>query len=125
MPVMGMIEASRGDIELVPGVTAKVTGGHTTDHQIALVESGGEGFLHLADIVPTRSHMRGPWNQSFDLDALRTMEQKDAYLGCAVTEGWWVSFAHDEKFFAARIVRESGRLRIADSVPVPPGLDGV
>jgi glyoxylase-like metal-dependent hydrolase (beta-lactamase superfamily II) len=124
-PVMGMIEASHGDIEVTPGVMAKMTGGHTTDHQIALLQSGGESFVHLADIVPTRSHMRGPWNQSFDLDALRTMEQKDAYLTRAVDEGWWVSFAHDDRFFAARIVRESGRLRVTDSVPMPSGLDGV
>ena len=30
-----------------------------------------EVFVHLADIVPTRSHMQGPWNQAYDLDALR------------------------------------------------------
>ncbi len=66
-PVAGLIEANVGDVELIPGVTAKVTGGHTRDHQIALVHSGEEGFVHLADIVPTRSHMRGPWNQAYDL----------------------------------------------------------
>ena len=47
---------------------------------MAIVRDGGECFVHLADIVPTRSHMRGPWNQAYDLDAMRTMEQKAMYL---------------------------------------------
>ncbi len=70
------IEALDGDTEIVPGVSAIVSGGHTADHQLAVVQSRGESFVHLADIVPTRSHMRGPWNQAYDLDALRTMVQK-------------------------------------------------
>jgi glyoxylase-like metal-dependent hydrolase (beta-lactamase superfamily II) len=124
-PVTGMIEAGVGDVELVPGVTAKVTGGHTRDHQIALVRSCGEVFVHLADIVPTRSHMRGPWNQSYDLDALRTMEQKTDYLAQSVEDRWWVSFAHDERVFAARLKRDGGRLAIAEALVVPEGLDGI
>ncbi len=124
-PVAGLIEANVGDVELIPGVTAKVTGGHTRDHQIALVRSGDEGFVHLADIVPTRSHMRGPWNQAYDLDALRTMEQKADYLARAVAGRWWVSFAHDERIFAARIRREGGRLALDETVAVPDGMDGV
>jgi len=124
-PVIGMIEALEGDTDLVPGVTAAVTGGHTADHQVAMVHSQGDCFIHLADIVPTRSHMRGPWNQSYDLDALRTMEQKSQYLGRAAAERWWISFAHDERVFAARIVNDRGRLNIDESIEVPDGLDQI
>jgi glyoxylase-like metal-dependent hydrolase (beta-lactamase superfamily II) len=124
-PVAGMIEAGGGDIELVAGVTATVTGGHTEDHQVAVVSSAGERLMHLADIVPTRSHMRGPWNQSYDLNALRTMERKAEFLGQAATERWWISFAHDERVFAARIVNDRGRLVIGESIGVPDGLDDI
>ena len=82
-PVRSMLEAVDGDTDVVAGVRAVVTGGHTRDHQAAIVSDGGECFMHLADIVPTRSHIRGPWNQAYDLDALRTMEQKAHYLGLA------------------------------------------
>lgn len=124
-PVAGAIEAIEGNLDLVPGVTATVTGGHTADHQVALVHSRGNYFIHLADIVPTRSHMRGPWNQSYDLDAIRTMEQKAHYLERAVAEQWWVSFAHDERVFAARVMNDRERLVVGESVGVPEGLDGV
>ncbi len=117
-PVMSLVELIDGDVELVPGVRAVVTGGHTDRHQVALVHSLGESFMHLADIVPTSSHMRGPWNQAYDLDALRTMEQKAHYLADAVTGKWWVSFAHDPSVYAARIVNDQGKLILGDSLPV-------
>ena len=115
-PVADMLELIEGDTQLVPGVSALVTGGHTERHQVALVHSLGESFMHLADIVPTRSHMRGAWNQAYDLDALRTMEQKAQYLERAAAERWWVSFAHDPGVLAARIVNAGGKLSIAESV---------
>jgi glyoxylase-like metal-dependent hydrolase (beta-lactamase superfamily II) len=123
-PVAGMLELIDGNTDLVPGVTAAVTGGHTEQHQVALVHSLGKSFMHLADIVPTSSHMRGPWNQAYDLDALRTMEQKAHYLRRAVTEGWWISFAHDASVCVARIMNEKGKLMLRESLPVPVGLDG-
>ncbi len=99
-------------------MTASVTGGHTYDHQVAIVRDGGATFWHLADIVPTRSHMRGPWNQAYDLDALRTMEQKSLYLHRAAEEKWWVSFAHDDRVFAAKVVNDRGKLMLSESLAV-------
>ena len=99
-------------------MTAIVTGGHTQQHQIALVHSLGECFVHLADIVPTRSHLRPAWNQSYDLDALRTMEQKAHYLGLAAEKRWWLSFAHDDTVFAAMVRNDRGRIVLGETVPV-------
>ncbi|MGA6971468.1 MAG: MBL fold metallo-hydrolase [Candidatus Binatus sp.] len=117
-PVRAMLEAIDGDTDVIAGVRAVVTGGHTRDHQAALVTDGGECFMHLADIVPTRSHIRGPWNQAYDLDALRTMEQKAHYLGLAVENKWWLSFAHDDTVFAAMVRNDRGRIVLGDTVPV-------
>jgi glyoxylase-like metal-dependent hydrolase (beta-lactamase superfamily II) len=124
-PVRESLEGIEGNVDLIPGVSVVVTGGHTADHQIAMVSSGGASFVHLADIVPTRSHMRGPWNQAYDLDAIQTMERKAHYLALSVAERWWVSFAHDERVFAARITKDHGKLTLAETVPVPNGLDGI
>lgn len=115
-PVVAQIEASAGDIEIIAGVWARVTGGHTTDHQVVLVNSRGASFVHLGDIVPTRSHMRGPWNQAFDLDAIATMTQKQDYLTRAASEGGWVSFAHDDRYSSSRVARDGGRLVPADAM---------
>jgi glyoxylase-like metal-dependent hydrolase (beta-lactamase superfamily II) len=117
-PTEASIEAIEGDTEVIAGVTASVTGGHTYDHQVAIVRDGGAAFVHLADIVPTRAHIRGPWNQAYDLDALRTMEQKSLYLKRAAAEKWWVSFAHDDRVFAAQVIDDRGKLVLHESIAV-------
>jgi glyoxylase-like metal-dependent hydrolase (beta-lactamase superfamily II) len=119
-PVRSAIVALDGYTQLIDGVTAAVTGGHTHDHQVAIVQSEGATFIHLADIVPTRSHMRGPWNQAYDLDALTTMERKASYLAQAVEQRWWLAFAHDEKVLAARIKRDSGKIVLDQTVEALP-----
>ncbi len=124
-PVAGMLEALDGDTEIVPGVTAVVSGGHTADHQLIIAQAGAQALVHLGDIAPTRSHMRGPWNQSYDLDAIRTMEVKAEWLEKAVAARWWVSFAHDERVFAAQVANDRGRLILGERIGVPDGLDGV
>jgi glyoxylase-like metal-dependent hydrolase (beta-lactamase superfamily II) len=117
-PLQGSIELLDGDTTIVPGVEARVTGGHTRDHQIAMVRDAGQALLHLADLVPTRSHMRGPWNQAYDLDALTTMERKAHYLEQAWRERWWVSFAHDDQLFGAQVERASGVWEVIERVAV-------
>lgn len=117
-PVRAMLESIDGDTDIVPGVRAVVTGGHTRDHQAAIVNDGGECFMHMADIVPTRSHLRGPWNQAYDLDALRTMEQKAHYLDLAAKNAWWLSFAHDDTVFAAQVKNDRGRYVLTQTIPV-------
>jgi glyoxylase-like metal-dependent hydrolase (beta-lactamase superfamily II) len=118
-PNLARIEALDGPADVVPGVTAVPTGGHTRDHQVCTVSDAGASFAHLADIVPTRSHLRGPWNQAYDLDALTTMEQKSLYLGRAITDRTWISFAHDDQVFAARVDNDRGRVVLTDKVAVP------
>lgn len=106
------------ETEIIAGLTAVVSGGHTTDHQVAVLRDRGESFLHLADIVPTRSHMRPAWNQAFDLDALTTMEQKAGYLQRAAAERSWISFAHDDQIFAARVGESGRRFAIEETLAV-------
>jgi glyoxylase-like metal-dependent hydrolase (beta-lactamase superfamily II) len=115
-PIRNLLEVIEGDVEISSGVKALVTGGHTFDHQIAMVSGDRETFVHLADIVPTRSHMKGPWNQAYDLDALRTMEEKARYLSQAAAHLWWISFAHDDRVFTARPHLDSGVFILQDVV---------
>jgi glyoxylase-like metal-dependent hydrolase (beta-lactamase superfamily II) len=118
-PIARMVEPIAGDTTIIPGVEAMVTGGHTIDHQVVLVHEGHDAFIHLADIVPTRSHMKGPWNQAYDLDALVTMERKAHYLQRAIADRWWISFAHDDQIFTAHVCKEEGKMRLTDTVGVP------
>ena len=117
-PLAGQLELVDGKTELVSGIESVPTGGHTPDHQVTIVRGRENSFIHLADIVPTRSHLKPGWNQAYDLDPLKTMDAKARYLRVAAAESWWISFAHDDRMLAAKVRESDRRFVVESSIPV-------
>ena len=92
---VGLFEFLEGPTELVPGITALPTPGHTPGHQSVLLQSGGESAFYLADLVPTRAHLPLPWIMGYDVEPLVTLERKREFLGRAREEHWLLIFEHD------------------------------
>ena len=97
MPVShaGQWEFIRGDTELLPGVTAIVTAGHTRYHQSVKVESEGNTAFFLGDLIPTVSHLPLPYIMGYDLNPVRTLDTKRWVLEQAVAGHWLLIFEHD------------------------------
>jgi glyoxylase-like metal-dependent hydrolase (beta-lactamase superfamily II) len=95
-----LAEASRfdfieGEGEIVAGIRALHTPGHTPWHQSLLIESKGERALYLADLIPTASHLPLPWIMGYDVEPLVTLETKRRILARAKAEDWLLIFEHD------------------------------
>lgn len=84
-----------GDTEIVPGVWARITGGHTSHHQIFTFESEGQKGVYFADIVPTCNHLSPAWVMGYDHFPLQSCDVKDQWLGLAAQEQWLVVFDHE------------------------------
>ncbi|MCW5799464.1 MAG: MBL fold metallo-hydrolase [Nitrospira sp.] len=85
----------QGDTELMPGVTAIVTPGHTRCHQSVKVESEGRVAFFLGDLIPTVSHLPLPYIMGYDLNPLQTLDSKRQVLERACNEQWLLLFEHD------------------------------
>ena len=90
----GQVVLTSGDEEVAPGVTILSAPGHTPNHQIVAVGSGGLTACFLADLVPTPSHLKTHYVMGFDLDALTAMENKERVLKQAQSENWLLIFEH-------------------------------
>lgn len=113
------VELIDGDTTITPEIRTAVSGGHTGPHQCVIVESGGTGLIHLADIVPTTSHLRLAWNAAYDTDPLTTIAAKKRFFAEARSKNLWVSFSHDDKIAAGKLVQEEGKTpRLAETIPV-------
>jgi len=88
-------EFLHGDMELVPGVTAVVTAGHTRCHQSVKIESEGQVAFFLGDLIPTISHLPLPYIMGYDLFPIQTLETKRWVLDRAFEEKWLLLFEHD------------------------------
>jgi glyoxylase-like metal-dependent hydrolase (beta-lactamase superfamily II) len=84
-----------GDTELLPGITAVVTAGHTRCHQSVKIESEGRTAFFLGDLIPTVSHLPLPYIMGYDLYPIQTLETKRWVLDRAFDEKWLLIFEHD------------------------------
>jgi glyoxylase-like metal-dependent hydrolase (beta-lactamase superfamily II) len=92
-----------GACELLPGVHALPTDGHTPSLQCILLEGGGRTLLYPADLLPTSAHLRAAWGMSYDLRPLEVMREKRALLQRAAAEGSVVVFEHDPRVQACTV----------------------
>ncbi len=91
----GLFEQVEGTAEIVPGITAVPTPGHTPGHQSVLIESEGESALYLADLVPTAAHLPLPWIMGYDVEPLVTLDTKRMILDRVAAERTLLLFEHD------------------------------
>jgi glyoxylase-like metal-dependent hydrolase (beta-lactamase superfamily II) len=91
----GKLHLIDGDIEIVPGISARKTPGHVPHHQSLLIESAGQRALFLGDVIPTVHHVPLAWIMGYDVEPLRTLESKRTLLRDAAAEDWLLIFEHD------------------------------
>jgi glyoxylase-like metal-dependent hydrolase (beta-lactamase superfamily II) len=84
-----------GPAQVLPGIRALHTPGHTPHHQSIVIEDRGEVACFLADLIPTTAHLPLPWIMGYDLEPLVTLESKRELLAMAWEEQWLLIFEHD------------------------------
>ena len=110
----GQLELLDGDTEVLPGLWARRTGGHTAGHQFTLLESEGERAACLGDVLPTPDHLPFNYLTSFDLYPQDTVTAKRQLLEEAERNNWLLVLGHGVDTVAGRVTRnDDGRLTLA------------
>ena len=107
----GLVDWVEGEREIVKGIRAIPTPGHTPHHQGLLIESDGEKAFFIADLVPTAVHLPLPWIMGYDVEPLVTLETKRRILKRAVEEEWLLVFEHDAAVAWSRIEHDGKSFR--------------
>ena len=104
----GCVDFTDGDVQVMPGVRVRRTGGHTRRHQIVYFESGGKTAVFVADLIPTAAHVDLPWIMAYDLFPMETLAFKRQFLREAIDHEYLILFEHDPNI-AAGYIREKDR----------------
>ncbi|HLD36624.1 MAG TPA: MBL fold metallo-hydrolase, partial [Planctomycetota bacterium] len=91
----GQLELLDGNGEILPGISVRVTGGHTRGHQIVLIESGNKKAVYWSDLIPTTAHIDLPYIMGYDLYPEETLEEKRRLVEQAIKEEWICFWEHD------------------------------
>ncbi len=104
----GQLQLLDGDSEIVPGLTAIVTPGHTPAHMSLRIESAGQHAAFLCDLASLAVHFeRLAWMTAYDVEPLVTLETKRVWQRWALETDALLFFPHD-------IVTPAGRLTLDD-----------
>ena len=95
--------------EIIPGVKFRRSGGHTPNHQVVMVESGGKTAVFTADMYPTSVHIPDPWVMGYDLYPMDTLAFKRAFATEAIERGYLLFFEHDPSMAAGYLREKDGK----------------
>ena len=77
----GAVELIEGGTPILPGLQARLTGGHTRGHMSLVFESGGQTAMFIGDICATSMHLHRMWNLSYDTFPLEHAPHEAATAG--------------------------------------------
>ena len=108
----GVVTFHDHDEELLPGVRAIRTGGHTMHHEMIKIESGGATAVFAADLLPTTAHIDDVWIMGYDLYPMDTLAFKRTFVREAIEREYVIFFEHDPEVAAGIIREENGKRRV-------------
>ena len=111
----GVLSLVEDAAEIIPGVRYRRSGGHTANHQVVMIESGGRTAVFAADMYPTSVHIPDPWIMGYDLYPVDTLTFKRAFAREAVEREYLLFFEHDPSM-AAGYLREKDGKRFVERV---------
>ncbi|MBU2507114.1 MAG: MBL fold metallo-hydrolase [Bacteroidetes bacterium] len=86
-----------------------ILNGHSYSQQLVKVSDSSTTLLYCADLMPTSSHIPIPYVMGYDLQPVKTIEEKLKLLPQAVDEEWILFFEHDPYMTAGRVgISEKG-----------------
>jgi glyoxylase-like metal-dependent hydrolase (beta-lactamase superfamily II) len=97
--------------ELFPGFSVMICCGHTPGLMIPFIKYGDKTLVYAGDLIPTAAHIPLLWNMSYDIESLKTIEEKQKVFGEALAGNYIFIFQHDERFECCNLEMTSKGIR--------------
>lgn len=103
-----MIDVQKDDVSWMEGISVRFVDGHTTAMMLLNVPLNGRerSLWYGADLLPSRWHIRRPYVMAYDMQPLKTLEEKERLLTELVTTQDLIYFEHDPTLEAAILQRD-------------------
>jgi glyoxylase-like metal-dependent hydrolase (beta-lactamase superfamily II) len=82
--------------ELFKGFLLRLCYGHTPGLMIPFIKYNGRTLVYTGDLIPTVAHIPLIWNMSYDIESLKTIDEKKQILEEALEKSYILVFQHDE-----------------------------
>jgi len=98
LPIMdsGHLSLVDEEGELFPGFSTRICYGHTPGLMIPVIKQKNRTLVYTGDLIPTVAHLPLIWNMSYDIESLKTIDEKEKLLKEALEGNYILIFQHDE-----------------------------
>ncbi len=110
----GQLNLVDGEVELLSDIYLVVVDGHTPGQHLPLIRTVQKTVLYCGDLFPTPSHIPLPFIMGYDLEPLKTLEDKRRLLPRAVEEEWILYYEHDPEMECSSVEDTGQGFRAAD-----------
>jgi glyoxylase-like metal-dependent hydrolase (beta-lactamase superfamily II) len=100
--------------ELFPGFSVIICNGHTPGLMIPVLKYMGKTLIYTGDLIPTVAHIPLIWNMSYDIESLKTIDEKERLLKEAVDKNYTLVFQHDEHIECCTVEMTEKGIRAKD-----------
>ena len=98
LPIMqsGRLDLIDEEGELFKGFSLRIYYGHTPGLMIPFIRYRNRTLVYTGDLIPTAAHLPLIWNMSYDIESLKTIDEKGKLLEEALENDYILVFQHDE-----------------------------
>ncbi|PVX52012.1 glyoxylase-like metal-dependent hydrolase (beta-lactamase superfamily II) [Balneicella halophila] len=114
MPIYerGMLHFVTPETSFFPELSFFVANGHTTGLLIPIVKYQGKAIAFTGDLIPNTGNIPLKWLASYDIEPLKSLEEKARFLEKAVEENYVLTFQHDYYTECATLQNVDGRIKL-------------
>jgi len=102
----GLLKIVEEEAEISPGITVRLTGGHTRGYQLVEIHGSGGCAVHLGDLFPTHTHANPLWIMAYDNFPMEVIELKQELFSRYNEQECWFTFYHDIYMKACRLDKD-------------------
>ena len=95
MKELGLLNLIDEEGEFIPDIEFRLVHGHTPGQIIPIIKFGDKTLVFGADLFPMAAHIPVKYNMAYDLEVLKTMEEKERFLEEITANNYSVFFQHD------------------------------
>ncbi len=113
----GRLNLIEQEQELFPGFSFRICHGHTPGLMIPVIRYSEKTIIFAGDLIPTSAHIPLIWNMSYDIESLKTIDEKNAVLTEALEPDHFLVFQHDAKVECCNVALTEKGIRVKERLP--------
>jgi glyoxylase-like metal-dependent hydrolase (beta-lactamase superfamily II) len=99
----GLLHLIEEDKQIYEGLEVKLFDGHSEGQLVPFISTEAGIYTFPGDLIPTGAHVPPEWISAYDINALKSLEEKERFLIEAERGKYILIYCHDAKMQMSRV----------------------